>query len=263
MDRFRWLEFGDAEPQPREEGEGAPEPRARDFLARAEELLLDGEPERALRDFARAVAEDRGLFDAWAGQVTSHLAMDELPQARVWAEKALELFPDSPRVLSVASRVLARLGFVEEALKLSDQALELSRGRVPAALWLERAEALLLARRREPAEDCLSQVRASVGADPDWLQRIGETFLAAGQPELAAREFASALERKPERAWLWYLAARAARALLQDERARFFLDKALALKPGLEPARQERNALRQAPAPWLSTLLGWLGRRDV
>ena len=34
MDRFRWLEFGDSEPQPREEEEGAPEPRARDFLAR-------------------------------------------------------------------------------------------------------------------------------------------------------------------------------------------------------------------------------------
>ena len=102
----------------------------------------------------------------------------------------------------------------------------------------------------------------TVAADRDeGLKPDGKRKSRRG--ELAAREFASALERKPERAWLWYLAARAARALLQDERARFFLDKALALKPGLEPARQERNALRQAPAPWFSTLLGWLGRRDV
>jgi len=262
MDRFRWLEFGDSEPAPPTPEEGAPGALGRTFLERADALLLEGEHERALREYARAVDEDRALFDAWAGQVRAQLAMGELPQARVWADKALELFPDSPRVVSAAALVLASLGATEDALRVSDRALELAGSAVPPALWLERAEVLLLAGRREPAQDCLDRVRSATGDDPDWQQRMGLAFLAGGQPELAQREFNAALERRPERAWLWFLAGRTARALQQHDRALFALERALALKPGLAEAQKDRNALRRAPAPWVSTLLGWLGRGE-
>lgn len=259
MDRFRWLEFGDSgTPFQAAAEEGAPEPHGQTFQARAEALFLEGEYEPALRDFSRALAEDRNLCEAWAGQVRCHLVMGELPQARVWANKALELLPRSPRVLSVAAVVVARQGQGEEALRFSDQALELSRGQVPPILWLERAECLLLAGRRESAADCLEMVRNVSGSDPDMQQLMGMALLGAGAPELAWLEFQGALERRPERAWLWFLSARAARALQQEDRATFALDRALALDPGLEEARLERiNLRKRSRASWLGRLLGW------
>jgi len=258
MDRFSWLEFGDSGlPSQAPNDEGAPEPHGGTYLARAERLFLEGHYEPALREFSRAIAEQRDLFDAWAGQVRCHLAMDELPQARVWANKALELFPSSPRVLSAAGLVAACQGQGEEALRFSDQALELSRGLIPPALWLERAECLMRAGRRDAASDCLEMVRDLSGGDPDFRQRIGLVFLGEGAFEQAWLEFQAALERRPDRAWLWFLSARAARALQQEDKARFALERALALDPTREEARRERSTLlRSTRAGWLTRLLG-------
>lgn len=256
MDRFRWLEFGEEGPAP--EGDEAPqEPLGRTFLGRADEHFLEGEHERALREYSRAVDEDRGLFDAWAGQVRSQLAMGELEQARTWAQKGLDLFPESPHAVSVAALVQAHLGLPEEALRLSDRALELAGPQAPPDLWLERAEVLLLARRREAAEDCLDRVRAL--ADPDLRQRAGLAYLAGDAPEKALVEFNAALERRPDRAWLWFLVGRCARALQQTERARFALEKAISLRPGFDDALKEKKKLERSPAPWLATVWGWLG----
>lgn len=260
MDRFRWLEFGEeGPPEDEDEGEAPQDPLGRTFLARAHELFLNGEHERALREYSRAVHEDRGLFDAWAGQVRSQLAMGELEQARTWAQKGLDLFPESPHAVSVAALVQAHMGLPEEALRISDRALELAGSQAPPAVWLERAECLLLARRREPAEDCLDRLRSTGGEDPDVRQRVGLAYLAADMPEKALPEFNSALERRPDRAYLWFLVGRCARALQQTDRARFALEKALSLKPGFEDALREKKKLGRAPAPWLSTMLGWLG----
>jgi tetratricopeptide (TPR) repeat protein len=255
MDRFSWLEFGDSGvPSRPHSEEGAPEPHAGTFLARAECLYLEGRYEPALLEFSRAVAEQRDLFDAWAGQVRCHLAMDELPRARVWANKALEFFPSAPRVLSVAGLVAAYQGQDEEALRFSDQALELSRGLVPPALWLERGECLLRSGRLDAASDCLDMVRRLSGEDPDCRQRIGLVFLGVGGFEQAWLEFQAALERRPDRAWLWYLSARVAQALQQEDRARFALERALALDPALKEARREHNRLQD------SSWSGWLAR---
>jgi len=255
MDRFRWLEFGDAPPSsPADARDGAPGPDGRTLLDRAEDLFLNGRYEPALREFSRALAEDRHLDEAWAGQVRCHLAMRELAQARVWANKALEMRPRSPRVLSAAALVAARQGQGDEALRLSDLALELGRGMACPFLWLERAECLLRAGARQPAGDCLERVADLAGSDPDLAQRVGLTLLEAGAPELAWPQFQSALERRPERAWLWLLSARAARALQLEDRA----VQALALDPGMEEARTERMRLKTGPGrTWLGRLLGW------
>lgn len=256
MDRFRWLEFGEAGPP--EEGEESPqEPLGRQVLARARDLFLNGEHERALREYSRAVDEDRGLFEAWAGQVRSQLAMGEVQQARTWAQKGLDLFPDSPHAVSAAALVQAHLGLPEEALRLSDRAMELAGAAVPPDLWLERAEILLLGRSREAAEGCLDRVRK--GGDPDLRQRAGLCYLAAGLPEKALPEFQQALDLRSDRAWLWLLVGRCARVLQQDERARFALEKALSLRPGFEEALQEKKKLGRPALPWLATMRSWLG----
>ncbi len=259
MDRFRWLEFGDAAPSSQQDAQdGAPEPHGQTLLDRAEALFLQGRHEPALREFSRALAEDRHLDQAWAGQVRCHLAMGEVAQACVWANKALEMRPGSPRVLSVAAVVAARQGQGDEALRFSDQALQLSHGRGSLALWLDRAECLLLAGARQPAGDCLERVAGLVGSDPDLQQRVGAVLLEAGAPELAWPQLQAALEQRPERAWLWLLSARAARALQLEERAAIALDRALALDPGLEEALSERRALRKRQGTsWLGRLLGW------
>lgn len=269
MDRFRWLEF---ENGPEPESEDAPEGDARHggdepsarrrletLLEGAETWFLEGEWERALREYARAVEEDRACFEAWAGQVRCQLAMGEPAQARVWAEKAAGLFPESPLVLSVSALVMAWFGDHEQALRTSDAALDLARASVPPVLWLERGMCLLRSGSRDAAETCF----ARLPDEPDWHQRVGLAWLEADAPEMAARELTAALERRPDRPWLWLLLARAARDLKQTEQALRALDRAVALRPTYQEALEERARLRRkrTVTPWVSSLLGWLGVR--
>jgi tetratricopeptide (TPR) repeat protein len=245
-ERFRWLEFDDERP---EAAEAPPREGDRDafwHLQEARRLYLEGEYEPALRHYSAALKEERALAEAWAGQVRSLLALGELKEARLWAEKAAGLFPGSLLLESARALALARAGLTEEALRASDRAIELaerSQSQEPQ-VWLDRAGCLFALGSSQTARACIEKVRELAPADdPDWAQRIGIEYLEAGEAALAMKELQAALDRRPDRAYLWYLCARAAHQLRLSSKARFALDKALALKRPFPEAEELQKKL--------------------
>ncbi|MBM4043382.1 MAG: tetratricopeptide repeat protein, partial [Planctomycetes bacterium] len=109
--RFSNLEFGDggeapapAATAPRAEQPFASQLKDADYyLRQAEAQELEGSHDAALRSFSAALGENPLLLDAWVGQLRMLLELGEYPEARLWADKALEKFPNHAQVLAAKS----------------------------------------------------------------------------------------------------------------------------------------------------------------
>ncbi len=233
MSRFNNLEFG----QPlREENRGDAVKDEAHHLAEGLQLYQNGRYDEALRAYSRALEHDASRPHAWCAQVRMLVELDELREAKVWADKALERFPTDPELLAAKAIVLARTGEPAAALAFSDASVE-ERGDTPH-IWLARGE-VLLARRDSGAPYCFE--RAFALRPRDWSLR----WLAA-RIHAFHRHFSTALaharqavELAPERAVAWLEAGRcelalglAGRAALSFAQARQ-LDRVL---PGLDAA---------------------------
>lgn len=86
---------------------------------------------------------------AWTGQVRALIELGELREATLWADKALDRFPDHTELLAAKAGALGRSGFLDEAIAFSDASIE-QRGDTPY-VWLARGDVLLA--RREPRAD--------------------------------------------------------------------------------------------------------------
>ncbi|MGZ8901812.1 MAG: tetratricopeptide repeat protein, partial [Limisphaerales bacterium] len=111
------------------------------FLAKAQEAFESGRFELALRMFARVIEFNAKLPSAWTGQVRMLIELGEFKEARVWADKALALFPEEGELLAAKGVALARLGDHAAAISYSDAAVE-SQMNTPY-IWLARADVLL------------------------------------------------------------------------------------------------------------------------
>jgi Flp pilus assembly protein TadD len=101
---------------------------------------------------------------AWTAQVRMLIELGEYREARVWADKALERFPNDPELLAAKAVALGRSGDLDSALAFSDASIE-ERGDTPY-IWLARAD-VLLAREESRADYCLA--KALLLAPGDWF----------------------------------------------------------------------------------------------
>ena len=76
--------------------QGAPPRDAEYFLEQAEKCFLAGDYELALRNFSRSLEQNPAQFEGWFGQVRMLIELGEYEEALLWADKALELFPEHP-----------------------------------------------------------------------------------------------------------------------------------------------------------------------
>lgn len=199
MSRFVHLEF-DHESE-RESGQTGARVRDAAFhLGEAREAYENGQFERALRAYCRVTEFEPGNAGAWAGQVRMLIELGELGEARVWADKALERFPEEAELLAVKAVALARSGSVEEALACSDASI-LQKGEA-AFLWVARGD-VLLARKERRADYCFE--KALRLAPKDWFV----AWLAArarqyyGQFAAAMKLLREALEWDGTRGVVW------------------------------------------------------------
>src|SRR4051794_14082720 len=121
MSRFKNLEFGDGS----EEQSSTP-PTVKDglyYLAEARTALESGRFEEALRAYAKVLEFDPDCASAWTGQVRMLIELGEVKEAKLWADKALELFPEEPELLAAKAVALARGGDTQAALTFSDAAV--------------------------------------------------------------------------------------------------------------------------------------------
>jgi tetratricopeptide (TPR) repeat protein len=175
MNRFDWLEIPAWDLKKESPvSTAAPLLDARHYLQSAEQSWRRGNFEGALRFYARALGQDSGLEEAWLGQVRCLIDLDEIKEARVWVNKALEKLPHSADLLSAKALVLSKMFEDEPAMELSDRALSLKQ--YTWYLWLCRGFILLKTGDRN-AEYCM--VKALEANPEDWFinLRVGMAYL--------------------------------------------------------------------------------------
>jgi tetratricopeptide (TPR) repeat protein len=209
--RFEHLEFDDPGSQPDQEQQvrlepsgvlNAPAMERHAYQERAIQVFQRGEFEQALRYFTRALELDRALVPAWVGQVQMLIELEELREAELWVDKALELFRDQGELLSAKGVVKARRGDYRAGMACSDSALA-ARGS-SAYRWLARGE-ILLARNETQVNATFDRAMQEEGAD--WFTRVwaARIYRRYGRYTPAAMLARQATESGAHHPYAWYI----------------------------------------------------------
>jgi len=199
-------------------------------VSRSVIALLQGDPERALREITLALENDPGL-----ATVHNHLgrALHNTGQslgAVSALRKAVELRDDYPEAWSNLGLVLRAGGSMDEAIKAYRRAVELAPGFVAAELNL--GISLLLAEQVDQALFCLEAV---LQRDPNHLEALLNAGLALhlrGRLGQARRYFEQAIHVDEHNALAWFYLGALLHELDEAEPALDALHKALAFNPG-------------------------------
>jgi tetratricopeptide (TPR) repeat protein len=164
MSRFINLELdGDSEENIQGASRGATldEPY---YLQLAQSSFENADFEKALRYYAKVLEYNPQNVAAWSAQVRMLIELTEYREARLWADKALERFPNDPELLAAKAVALARTGDLTNALAFSDASIE-ERGETPY-VWLARGD-VLFARKEPLANYCID--KALMLAHGNWF----------------------------------------------------------------------------------------------
>lgn len=235
---------------------GTPARSAGHFHSQASAAARAGQFEQGLQLYTRALREDRALLPAWVGQVQMLVELSEFREARLWADKALELFRGNGDLLAAKSRACLRHGDRAAALMSSDASLQ-SPGSSPDR-WVARGEVMLDSRGAR-ARDCFEKALTEPGAD--WFVRVAvaRTYLFHRKPA-PGFEFADAAVRcDATQPYAWVVRGWCLRELGQDARAAESGRCALDLDARCPAARELISALESGSSPGLiRRLKGWL-----
>ena len=183
MDRFSQLEFGDRQPEsPRHPGED--ERGADYFIKQALRYWLAGDYEVALRNYSRVLQQDGACFAGWSGQVYMLIELGEYKEADMWADKAMDLFPDHPELLAHKAVANKRDARNDQAIAYSDNAV--GRDNPTPRVWLSRAE-VFLDRKDVVVQGCIDKAialaqerdKAIIRLDAARLLRRKKNYIAA------------------------------------------------------------------------------------
>ena len=260
--RFTNLEFEEERRHEFEAGETL-RPReqvAREFLAQADHEYRWGRFEAALRHYTRALREDRTCIAAWVGQVQMLVQLDECHEARVWSDKALELFRGNGELLAAKAQAGARLNDFKTALACSDSSLQAA-GSSPWR-WIVRGETLLA--KGEPRyEECFQKALAEPAAD--WFERviIARVYVFHERLTNALCFLKESLELQPTHGYIWFEMGRCQKALSLESAARVSFQRCLDLRPDYREAQRELVELTTS-RPFVERIRGlwrrWRGR---
>jgi tetratricopeptide (TPR) repeat protein len=250
MSRFNNLEFGD---QFEEKSSNLPTSKdAEYYLTEARTAFESGRFEEALRGYAKVLEFNPRCATAWTGQVRMLIELEEFEEAKLWAEKALEMFPDESELLAAKGVALARSGDVQGALSFSDAAVE-AEGHTPY-VWLARGD-VLLARAEKRAEFCFQKALALAAQDwvVHWLaSRICFWYKRFSRALQLAQK---ALEIDATRAAVWLQFGRCQLAVGLPQSAATSFEHARDLDPLCQPGASDLADLTDAGL-W-TRLRGW------
>jgi len=242
MSRFRNLELDDeAAAMPGLPAQSLGRDEAH-FLEEARTAFAAGNFELGLRFYSKVLEYNPKNAAAWTGQVRMLIELGEFREAKLWADNALERFPNEPELLAAKAVALGRSGDLQGALAFSDAAIE-GHGDTPY-VWLARGD-VLLARREARADYCFEKARLL--APQDWFI----TWLAARirffyeQFVLALKLLQAAVEINPGNFLLWLELGQCQRAIGLVAAAQNSFTQARQLNPRCEAADAALHGLRQ------------------
>lgn len=228
-----------AEPEPLL---GTPVRTPQHDLTLAVEAWRAGRFENALQLYTRALRGDRALVVAWVGQVQMLVELGEHPEARLWADKALELFKGHGDLAAAKAQACLRQGDFKSAVTCSDLSLQ-SRGS-SALRWRVRAEVMLRSAPQR-ARDCFEKSLAEPGAD--WFDRvlIARVYLHHRRPAPALAYAQAGVDMQPGDAYPWLILGRCQAALGMRERAGASFERSGQLPGGQADAAGALRDLRR------------------
>jgi len=234
LSRFKFLEFTDSKKKQASD-EQAVEYTADYYYGRGREQFVKGYFEDALRLFSRTLEEDNKFIEAWAYQAWSLIYLDELPEALVWTNRALERFPDSPELLSLKGLLLAMQGELEEGMAFSDGAISQEKS-VSESVWLARGE-ILLRGGGGNERHCFLRAIDVKPKNAVVLVRIAQSYLVCGYSEKALPYLNKAINLPFEGHWLWLVLARCHERMGDVEKSLQYYRSVIRTTPDLEEAR--------------------------
>ncbi len=240
MTRFSHLEFDQPAPRRNDEGvAGAPIRDEHFYVEQAITRWLAGDFEAALREYSRALRMNNAFFAGWLGQVRMLVELGEYRESELWADKALEMFPEHPELLAAKAVACARDAKMEQAIMYADNAM--SREGVTAWVWLARAEVLLSAG-HDRAETCLDNATAMAGNEPGHIRlQAGRILLRHRKHPGALAYLRQAVGELPQSPLAWYELGRCSDRLGLPE-ADTQYEHALELAPDFSDARAAQQA---------------------
>jgi restriction system protein len=202
MNRFTSLEFGDAEGPSRREDRGEEIRDEAFFYKRALTCWLGGDFELALRNYSRSLETNSSFFEGWVGQILMLLELREYPEAIIWADKALELFPEHPELFATKAIAYIRDVRFDKAMAFSDNSV--SKENITSRVWLARAEVLMKHKSRV-AENCISKAMSIAGNSADIIGlEAGRLLRRSGKYAAALEYLNSSVRAFPKSALAWF-----------------------------------------------------------
>ncbi|MBB2945201.1 cytochrome c-type biogenesis protein CcmH/NrfG [Actinoplanes lutulentus] len=184
-------------------GVPAPDAPARAFadpadmgVARAAALFEQMQPEQAAAQLEPILAANPTSVSGWILMGRVRLALDQMDTALDAANKAIELAPEDPRPLAIASRALTLLGRHDEALSMAYRAIVVE---PKNPLWHDRVAWALLAADRQTA-DAEQAARTAISLDPNeahYYFTHGMALAALGHVDQARQALATSLRIEP------------------------------------------------------------------
>ncbi len=221
------------------------------YLAAAQEEYRWGRFEKALRFYTRCLDQNRAMVPAWVGQVQMLVQLGEYHEARVWSDKALELFRDNGDLLAAKAQACVRLKDSQAAMTCSDGSMQ-APGSSPWR-WQVRGE-ILLARGRGHFDECFRKSLNESAAD--WfdyvvIARIYQYYRKASNALYYLRQ---AAQMEPACGYVWFAMGHCQAALGLTAAARSSYDRCLELRGDYVEAREALAAVGRM------SFFNWLGR---
>jgi len=236
MDRFSQLEFGEASPQKRSTGEPIRDENY--FSDLALKCWLAGDWELALRNYSRVLEKNNTVFEAWTGQVCMLIELGEYREAGIWADKALQFYPENPELLALKAVACARDGLMEKAIAYSDNSI--TKDNLTARVWLARAE-VMLERKSPVADNCISKAISLAGSSGPTIKLEAARLLRKrGQYSPAIVYLNDVVKIFPQSALAWYELG-CCQAELGRPEAKASIEQCLKLQPHWEDAKKMLN----------------------
>lgn len=211
------------------------------YLAQAIEDVRWGRFESALRQYTRCLECNRAVIPAWVGQVQMLVELGEYSEARVWSDKALELFRGNGEMLAAKAQACARLKDVSAAMACSDGSMQ-TLGSSPWR-WQARGE-VLLAAGQSYFDECFQKSLSE--KDADWFDRaiIARIYLYYGRASNALYYLKQAVDLEPARGYVWFEMGNCQATLGLTGAAQTCYERCLELRPDYREARTALSKLQ-------------------
>ncbi|GAA4943055.1 tetratricopeptide repeat protein [Actinoplanes utahensis] len=165
-------------------------------IARSAALFEHLQPEKAAELLTPVLANRPESAPGWILMARIRLALDQVEPALDAASRAVDLAPEDPRPLAIASRALTLLGRHEEAMTMAYRAVVVE---PKNPLWHDRVAWALLAADRQLG-DAEQAARTAVGLDPNeahYYFTHGVALAALGHVDQARQALMTSLRLEP------------------------------------------------------------------